>query len=154
VNDSHSVGMCAVKGFGVVHDGVAGTVGHEVGVSHAVDGISMQVVSMSESGESMASAVGSNSSGVSGLTVDTASVGEHSNGMSHSKVGVSLHLLEVNTLVMGSEVMFASLVSSVRADSHPVDGLLDASDGSAPFGVPVSEASEVSSFVFLGGSES
>lgn len=77
-----------------------------------------------------------------------------SDGSSHSSPGVDADLGSTDSVVVGSEPESVSVVSSVHGDLHPVDGALDVSSGSLPFGVPVSEGVKVSSLVGDGPVES
>jgi len=138
----------------VSDDSMVGLDGGSVSGSLSVDGSSVHGTGVTEVLEGNASAVGGNSSGVSGGTVSATSVSVDSDGTSHPEVGVMVGLGGAEAEVVGFTVHVEGVLSSVVADSHPVDAFLDGSPGGGPFGVPVSEASEVGFLMFDGSSES
>merc|ERR1711981_1308908 len=89
-------------------------------------------------------------SGMLRFSFGVGSVMVESDGTSHSVQGVDADLVGTDSAVVGTEIDPVSVVSSVRADFHPVDGALDGSSGSVPFGVPVFEVA-MGSFMMLDG---
>lgn len=138
----------------VMDDAVVGADGSSAEGGSAVDGTSVEHVGVSELGEGVSSSAVSNSSGVSGSSFSGGSVLVESDGTSHRVPGGSADLSGTDSVVVGAAVGSESTSSSGSADSHPVDSLMDASSGSGPFGVPVSEGVKASSLVSDGPVES